>query len=73
MIHWVAESDHRFDSLQDSRASGAGFSTIEATTRENRSSWFLTRSDTNRPVHPQKIARNLKNLDLGRRGIVLSE
>ena len=29
-------------------------------TRANRFSGFPTRSDTNRPVQPQKIARNLK-------------
>ena len=28
--------------------------------RENRASGFLTRSDTNRPVHPQEKARLLK-------------
>ena len=31
-----------------------------ATTRENRYSGFLTRSDTNRPVQSQKQARDLK-------------
>ena len=33
---------------------------------------FLTRSDTNQAVQPQKRARGLKFLDLGSRGIVLS-
>ena len=31
-----------------------------AATRENRSSGFPTRSDTNRPVQSQKMARSLK-------------
>ena len=29
-------------------------------TRENQSSWFPTRSDTNRPVQSQKMATSLK-------------
>ena len=33
---------------------------IRASTRENRSSGFPTRSDTNRPVQAQKRARSLK-------------
>ena len=33
--------------------------------------WFPNRSDTNRAVQAQKIARSLKFLDLERRGIVL--
>ena len=33
---------------------------IKATSRENRSSEFLTTSDTNRPVQLKKMARNLK-------------
>ena len=33
---------------------------IQAATRENQSSGFLTRSDTNRPVQSQKQARSLK-------------
>ena len=32
----------------------------QAATRENRSSGFPTRSDTNRPVQAQKRARSLK-------------
>ena len=42
---------------------------IRAATRENRSSGFPTRSDTNRPVQSQKQARSLKFLDLRRREI----
>ena len=33
---------------------------MRASTRENRSSGFPTRSDTNRPVQAQKRARSLK-------------
>ena len=33
---------------------------IRAATRENRASGFPTRSDTNRPVQLQKMARSLK-------------
>ena len=38
---------------------------------KNRSSGFLTRSDTNQAVLQQKMARGLKFSDLGSRGIVL--
>ena len=39
---------------------------------ENRSSGFLTRSDTNRAVQPQN-GKRLEISDLGSRGIVLSK
>ena len=43
-----------------------------AVTRENRSSGFPTRSDTNRPVQSQKQARSLKFRIKKKREIVLS-
>ena len=43
-----------------------------AASRENLSSVFPTRSDTNQAAQPQNIARGLKFWLIGSRGIVLS-
>ena len=40
-----------------------------ASLRENRSSGFPTRSDTNQAVQPRKIARGLQKSDLGSKGL----
>ena len=40
--------------------SGSNYFCLYAASQENRSSGFPTRSDTNRAVQPQKMARGLK-------------